>query len=872
MKWFRLSCFLFGVLFGQNSLGLPDTALNCCEGDILVLLDSSGSVSSYEFSRLLHFLSELLLPFSLGRGQVRVGLILVGTEPRLEFSLGAHSTKRGLQAALQRIKQLQGDTNTGAALRLAEGQLTGAGSQSELPKVLLWLTDGVRPGRVDEPMAELKKMGVSVLAVSTGQGNYQVLRKVVTPPIENHLHYVDIDHISIITKDLREAIIEILRADRLWVAQVSIQSAVLQWHPVITTNTGFYELHYKSVLSGTQYPRKTLPGDSSRVEIDGLQPDTNYTASLTAKSNEGNLKTLSVSFTTLPVEMSPAVVMVSDSGPDRVRVSWGPLQPDLVVRYQIEYGSLPSGQVYLLTFDGHQNSSLLTGLQPDTQYLVTVSARYSTGTEKSMSVKACTQEVLPALLNLQLTSVDHDALLVQWQGHEEGLRGYWLRWEGRRETAPGVPNWASVFPGVMQPTDKHVMAAADLRIPGEGILIGDQVYSGVSLTLDNCLLPSERLQPSPSAGHGLSANTEQQLRMRCCEMIQAAGILLRLPQVAMATGQILFQRFYYCKSFVRHCAEIVAMSCVHLASKIEEEPRRVRDVLNVFYHLKHSKGKRTQAPMPLDANYINAKAQVIKAERRVLKELGFCVHVKHPHKIIVMYLQVLECEKNTKLVQTAWNYMNDSLRTDVFLRFSAETVACACIYLSARTLQIPLPDQPPWFLLFGASEKDLKEICQRILRLYALPNISLIVLLKEVDKCRLDLDTCKAKLAGSTPTVDVASRFSPASKPGSPAVPQPSRESPLNHVALKNACRKVMNGNEKKRGSHSDERREPQSKFPARRRRSRSVSSPSRLVSPNHRQKIIRRDREREREEREHRRECDRERDRERGRRDDYSR
>ena len=36
--------------------------------------------------------------------------------------------------------------------------------------------------------------------------------------------------------------------------------------------------------------------------------------------------------------------------------------------------------------------------------------------------------------------------------------------------------------------------------------------------------------------------------------------------------------------------------------------------------------------MPLDASYISMKSQVIKAERRLLKELGFCVHVKHPHK------------------------------------------------------------------------------------------------------------------------------------------------------------------------------------------------------------------------------------------------
>ena len=34
------------------------------------------------------------------------------------------------------------------------------------------------------------------------------------------------------------------------------------------------------------------------------------------------------------------------------------------------------------------------------------------------------------------------------------------------------------------------------------------------------------------------------------------------------------------------------------------------------------------------------------------------------------------------------NYMNDCLRTNVFVRFQAETIACACIYLAARALQV----------------------------------------------------------------------------------------------------------------------------------------------------------------------------------------
>jgi len=59
-----------------------------------------------------------------------------------------------------------------------------------------------------------------------------------------------------------------------------------------------------------------------------------------------------------------------------------------------------------------------------------------------------------------------------------------------------------------------------------------------------------------------------------------------LFQTAMATGQVLFQRFYYSKSFLRQDMELTAMACIYLASKIEEAPRRIRDVINVFHHIK----------------------------------------------------------------------------------------------------------------------------------------------------------------------------------------------------------------------------------------------------------------------------------------------
>ena len=136
-----------------------------------------------------------------------------------------------------------------------------------------------------------------------------------------------------------------------------------------------------------------------------------------------------------------------------------------------------------------------------------------------------------------------------------------------------------------------------------------QDFSKVQLTLDNVIIPTERLRNTPSSKDGCGHELEVDLRIVGCEYIQTAGKLLRLPQVAMASAQVLFQRFFYSKSFVKYnmvvsnvyvhlnpvnmhallCAQNVAMACIFLAGKIEENCRRVRDVANVFHHMKQKR-------------------------------------------------------------------------------------------------------------------------------------------------------------------------------------------------------------------------------------------------------------------------------------------
>lgn len=66
--------------------------------------------------------------------------------------------------------------------------------------------------------------------------------------------------------------------------------------------------------------------------------------------------------------------------------------------------------------------------------------------------------------------------------------------------------------------------------------------------LDTFYLTDEELSNTPSRKHGVDEDTETTLRIFGCELIQEAGILLKCPQAVMATGQVLFQRFFCRKS------------------------------------------------------------------------------------------------------------------------------------------------------------------------------------------------------------------------------------------------------------------------------------------------------------------------------------
>jgi hypothetical protein len=75
-------------------------------------------------------------------------------------------------------------------------------------------------------------------------------------------------------------------------------------------------------------------------------------------------------------------------------------------------------------------------------------------------------------------------------------------------------------------------------------------FHAVEIQLENVKIPKDRIEQTPSMAEGLEKDVEIELRNMGAELIQKAGIYLRLPQVAIATAQVIFQVNYKKKLYM----------------------------------------------------------------------------------------------------------------------------------------------------------------------------------------------------------------------------------------------------------------------------------------------------------------------------------
>ncbi|KAJ3325284.1 hypothetical protein HDU76_013207 [Blyttiomyces sp. JEL0837] len=120
----------------------------------------------------------------------------------------------------------------------------------------------------------------------------------------------------------------------------------------------------------------------------------------------------------------------------------------------------------------------------------------------------------------------------------------------------------------------------------------------MSLSLQNSVPQQSALLQSPTVKDGIPEHVEIRFRFLGGQLIGQAGILLRLPQTAIATAQILYQRFYYTASFKDYPVKDIVLGSIFLACKVEECTRKLRDIGTVLEVLDYESA--TKAPSSRD--------------------------------------------------------------------------------------------------------------------------------------------------------------------------------------------------------------------------------------------------------------------------------
>ena len=171
--------------------------------DVIFIMDSSGSISAADFQRQLRFVGDVINEFFIGADHTRVGAVSFSNWAFLDFYLDTYTDQGSIQAALGKIKQVRGDTNTPSAISYTRDVMFTAthGARQNVSHIAIIMTDGKsnEPKVTAKEAAKMRMYGIHVFAVGIGNGvDMEELHALATPPTVNNVFHVD-DYIALPT-------------------------------------------------------------------------------------------------------------------------------------------------------------------------------------------------------------------------------------------------------------------------------------------------------------------------------------------------------------------------------------------------------------------------------------------------------------------------------------------------------------------------------------------------------------------------------------------------------------------------------------------------------------------------------------------------
>ncbi|PIN21562.1 CDK9 kinase-activating protein cyclin T [Handroanthus impetiginosus] len=271
--------------------------------------------------------------------------------------------------------------------------------------------------------------------------------------------------------------------------------------------------------------------------------------------------------------------------------------------------------------------------------------------------------------------------------------------------------------------DKETMARQMPGNPSQSKVLGEETCvcsqeEPISLKPKWYFTKEEIEEHSPSRKDGITREYESHLRQLYCSYLQELGMELKVPQVTIATAIMLCHRFYMHQSHSKNHWQTVANASMFLASKAEDTPRWLKDIVVVAYKLMYSWDPSAPQRIRQKEVYDKQKQLILQGEQLILVTVAFDLNIEHPYKPLVAALKRLGISQK-EVVKVAWNFVNDWLRTTLCLQYKPQYIAAGSVFLATKLQKIKLSilNGTAWWMQFDVSPGQLEEVIQHMLQL-----------------------------------------------------------------------------------------------------------------------------------------------------------
>lgn len=177
----------------------------------------------------------------------------------------------------------------------------------------------------------------------------------------------------------------------------------------------------------------------------------------------------------------------------------------------------------------------------------------------------------------------------------------------------------------------------------------------------------------------------------CCEKLDASVI-------TFCTASTYYHKFFMSANSQKYDPYLIAVSCIYLASKVEDDDIKIRDIINVGYHTIH----KNESPLSLDP-YLELRDALVECELLLMRFLNFDLEVESPKKYLLYFIMAVKdwigerILKDVPLFHISWCILLDCFHMPFVLHYSAPVLAAGILLLTLQIYGIVIP---------GASESN----------------------------------------------------------------------------------------------------------------------------------------------------------------------